>query len=152
MPVTPNNGRSGGIGGAVKFPSKIDGWLIPFLVIAIAGALVALIAVMITPTPWPVRVLTAVVTVLVLFLVFSVFRNTCYIVEHDELRVVSGPFRWRIPIDDITGIEATRNPLSSPALSMDRLKVSYGKRKFVLVSPEDKEGFIRALQARRAPQ
>ncbi len=133
----------------MRFPSKIDGWLIPVMVVGMAGALVALIAVMITPTPWPVRVLTAVVTVLVLFLMFSVFRGTYYVVEHDELLVVSGPFRWRIPLADITGVEPTRNPLSSPALSMDRLKVMYGKRKFVLVSPEDKDGFIRALRANR---
>lgn len=113
--------------------------------------LVALIAVMVAPTPWPVRALTAAVAVLVLFLLFSVFRGTYYVVEHDVLRIVSGPFRWRIPLADITNVEATRNPLSSPALSMDRLKVSYGKRKFVLVSPEDKEGFIRALHAGRNP-
>ena len=130
----------------MKFPSKIDGWLIPVMLVSFAGILVALISVMITPTPWPVRVLTWVVAVGVLFLLFSVFRGTYYVVENDELRVVSGPFRWRIPLADITGVEATRNPLSSPALSMDRLKVSYGKRKFVLVSPEDKTGFIRALR------
>ncbi len=130
----------------MKFPSKIDGWLIPVMLIGFAGILGALIAVMITPTPWPVRVLIAVVMVGVLFLLFSVLRGTYYVVEHEELRVVSGPFRWRIPLADITGVEATRNPLSSPALSMDRLKVSYGKRKFVLVSPEDKAGFIRALR------
>ncbi len=135
----------------MRFTSKIDGWLIPVMVIGVAGMLVALIAVMVAPTPWPVRALTAAVAVLVLFLLFSVFRGTYYVVEHDVLRIVSGPFRWRIPLADITNVEATRNPLSSPALSMDRLKVSYGKRKFVLVSPEDKEGFIRALHAGRNP-
>ncbi len=135
----------------MRFTSKIDGWLIPVIVIGVAGMLVALIAVMVAPTPWPVRALTAAVAVLVLFLLFSVFRGTYYVVEHDVLRIVSGPFRWRIPLADITNVEATRNPLSSPALSMDRLKVSYGKRKFVLVSPEDKEGFIRALHAGRNP-
>lgn len=135
----------------MRFTSKIDGWLIPVMVIGVAGMLFALIAVMVAPTPWPVRALTAAVAVLVLFLLFSVFRGTYYVVEHDVLRIVSGPFRWRIPLADITNVEATRNPLSSPALSMDRLKVSYGKRKFVLVSPEDKEGFIRALHSGRNP-
>ena len=104
-----------------------------------------LIAVMVTATPWPVRVLVVVILVLVTFLLFSVFRNTYYEVTNTDLRVVSGPFRWTIPLSDITDVQPTRNPLSSPALSLDRLKVSYGKRKFVLVSPADKDGFIRAI-------
>lgn len=45
----------------------------------------------------------------------------------------------------VVEITPSRNPLSSPALSIDRLKIQFGKRKFVLVSPEDKAGFIRAV-------
>ena len=135
----------------MKFPSKIDGWVIPVMVIAFAGVVFALIVVMATVTPWPVRVLTAVVMVLVMFLLFSVFRSTYYEVGDADLRVVSGPFRWTIPLDQITDVTPTRNPLSSPALSMDRLKISYGKRKFVLISPADKDGFVAALERARAP-
>jgi membrane protein YdbS with pleckstrin-like domain len=130
----------------MKFPSKIDGWMIPVMVVSVAGMLVALIAVMVTATPWPVRALVAGVLVVVMFLLFSVFRSTYYEVLDSELRVVSGPFRWTIPLSAITDIQPTRNPLSSPALSLDRLKVSYGKRKFVLVSPADKDGFTRAVR------
>lgn len=130
----------------MKFPSKIDGWLIPVMVIAFAGIIIALVAVMVTPTPWPVRVFITVAMALVTFLLFAVFRNTCYEVRADELRVVSGPFRWKIPLSEITDIRPTRNPLSSPALSMDRFKVSYGKHKFVLISPADKDGFLRAMR------
>ena len=54
--------------------------------------------------------------------------------------------KWKIPVADIVGVTPSRNPLSSPALSMDRLNISYGKRKFILVSPEDKAGFIRAVE------
>ena len=130
----------------MRFPSKIDGWLIPVMVIAFAGIIVGLLAVMVAPTPWPVRVLTIVAMVALIFLLFAVFRNTYYEVGRDELRVVSGPFRWRIPLSQITAIEPSRNALSSPALSADRLRVSYGKRKFVLISPADKEGFLRAIR------
>ncbi len=120
------------------------------MVISFAGVLFALIAVMVTATPWLVRVLTAVVMVLVMFLLFSVFRSTYYEIGDKDLLVVSGPFRWTIPLDTITDVTPTRNPLSSPALSMDRLRISYGKRKFILVSPEDKEGFVNALQRARS--
>ena len=130
----------------MKFPSKIDGWLIPVMVISFAAIIVALVCVMATPTPWPVRAFTTGVMVLVTFFLFAVFRNTYYELGKEELRVVSGPFRWKIPLSEITNIRPTRNPLASPALSMDRLKVSYGKRKFVLISPADKDGFLRAIR------
>ncbi|MFQ5610075.1 MAG: PH domain-containing protein [Woeseiaceae bacterium] len=43
-------------------------------------------------------------------------------------------------------MQPTRNPLSSPALSLDRLKITYGpKNRKVLVSPADKESFVQAL-------
>lgn len=131
----------------MRFPSKIDGWLIPVMVVSFAGLLVALIAVMITPTPWFFRGLVTAVLILLTVLVFSIFRSTYYLVTATDLRVVSGPFRWTIALSDITGVTPTRNPLSSPALSLDRLKVSYGERKFVLISPEDKAGFIKAIGA-----
>ena len=130
----------------MKFPSKVDSWLIPVMLISVVGMIAALIIVMIEATPWPVRAMVIVVTVLVTFLLFSVFKNTYYQVADGNLRVVSGPFRWTIPLSEITEIKPTRNPLSSPALSMDRLKVAYGKRKFVLISPADKAGFLRVIE------
>lgn len=70
---------------------------------------------------------------------------TDYTVTDSQLLVRSGPFKWRIKRSDIRDITPTRNPLASPALSLDRLKVSYGNHGFVLVSPKDKPGFYRAL-------
>ncbi len=136
-----------------RFASKVDGWLIPVMVLTVGGLIAALIAVLIEETPWPIRLLVALVTVVVILLMFAIFRNTHYTISGDTLRIVSGPFRWKVPVADIRDITPSRNPLSSPALSLDRLKISLGKRKFVLVSPHDKAGFIRAIeQARQASQ
>ena len=136
-----------------RFLSKVDGWLVPVMVLAMAGLLAALIGVLVTPTPWPVRSLVAAVSVAVILLLFAVFRGPHYTVTDQELRIVSGPFRWTVPVDEITAIDPSRNPLSSPALSLDRLKISYGKRKFVLISPADKAGFMRAMErVRGAPE
>ncbi|WP_171258493.1 PH domain-containing protein, partial [Acinetobacter pittii] len=57
-------------------------------------------------------------------------------------------FRWKININDITRIEPTHNPLSSPALSLDRLKIYYrkdGRVATVMISPKDKESFLNTL-------
>jgi membrane protein YdbS with pleckstrin-like domain len=126
----------------MRFVSKVDGWIIPVMLVAIVGVIWALIEVMITATPWFIRIAVAATTVLV----FSIFTRTHYTVTHGELRVVSGPFRRTIPLSDITNIEASRNPLSSPALSLDRLKISYGNNKYVLISPADKSGFLNAVE------
>jgi hypothetical protein len=65
-------------------------------------------------------------------------------VAGNTLRVACGPFRWKVPIDSIEKVEATRSPLSSPALSLDRLRINYGKRR-IMVSPSDRAGFLRAI-------
>jgi len=129
----------------MRFASKVDGWMIPVMIVAVAGMIWSLVAVMIAEAPWSIRIVVAVVTVLVIVLLFSVFTRTHYTVANGELRIVSGPFRRTISLADITGVEPTRNPLSSPALSMDRLKVSYGKKKYILISPADKTGFLNAI-------
>lgn len=136
-----------------RFSSKIDGWLIPIMVLSVGGLFVALIAVLIDEAPWPIRALVGAVTIIVTMLVFAIFRNTAYTIDDDTLRIVSGPFKWIIPVADIKNITPSRNPLSSPALSIDRLKITYSERKFVFVSPEDKAGFISAIeQARKDSQ
>ena len=129
----------------MRFASKVDGWLIPVMIVAVAGMIWSLVAVMIAEAPWSIRIVVTVATVLVIGLLFAVFTRTHYTVANGELRVVSGPFRRTISLSDITGVEPTRNPMSSPALSMDRLKVSYGKKKYILISPADKAGFLNAI-------
>ena len=129
----------------MRFVSKVDGWLIPVMVVTFAGMIWALISVMITATPWPVRIAVAVVTLLVLLLLYSIFTRTHYTIEQGELRVVSGPFRWRVPIADIQSVTPTRSLWSAPALSLDRLRINYGNGRCILVSPVDKQGFLEAI-------
>ena len=133
----------------MRFVSKIDGWLIPVFIIGIAGMLAAFVAVLIDDTPLWLQLVVAATSVLFCALLFAVLKNTYYVVADGALRIVSGPFRWTVAISDIVEIKPTRNPLSSPALSLDRLKVVYGKRRYVLVSPADKDGFIRAIENER---
>jgi len=77
------------------------------------------------------------------FLIWLIL-GTYYTVMPNELRVYSGPFRFKIRIEDITKISASNNLISSPAMSMDRLKIDYSQRE-IYVSPKDKLGFLRLL-------
>ncbi len=64
------------------------------------------------------------------------------------LIVKAGPIPLsKIKIDEITSIQRTYNPLSSPASSLKRLYVR-SKSKDVIISPADEKEFVRLLQAR----
>ena len=57
---------------------------------------------------------------------------------HPMQRVVvirSAFLRWRIPIGDIESITPTRNPLSSPALSLDRLEIRHRADSRIIRAP-----------------
>lgn len=68
-----------------------------------------------------------------------------------ELIVHFGLIRQRIPYERIQSVKPTRNPLSSPALSLNRLQVAYGHGlwRSQRISPEERDGFLDEL-ARRA--
>lgn len=51
----------------------------------------------------------------------------------------------RIPIAEISSVKDTHNPLSSYALSLDRLKIEYAKT-FTLASPKNKQEFVNELK------
>ena len=63
----------------------------------------------------------------------------------NELKIYCGPFRHTILLQDIKEIKRTRSPLSSPACSLDRMEIKFGKSKRVMISPADKEKFIKAI-------
>ena len=128
-----------------RFHSKIDRWL--FLVLLLSLVVdVAAIGFVILVIDEPL-VLTFVVIALLgtAALVGSILIWTYYTVDKEYLRIVSGPVRLKVRLDDIRSIKATRNPLSSPALSLDRLMIKYGKNRKVMVSPADRRGFLRAI-------
>jgi hypothetical protein len=52
------------------------------------------------------------------------------------------------PLQEISKIEPTHNPASSPALSLDRLVIYYNGGKVLMVSPADKQGFMNELKTR----
>jgi Na+/melibiose symporter-like transporter len=136
------------------FASKVDAW-VPAAAIGIPVASLAAVLFASFKSQGPVApaiFATAMVLVVVSFVAW-LFLTTKYRVENGILTVRCGPLRWTIPIRDIDSVTATRNHLSSPALSLDRLQIHYrsGTRENdILVSPDDKQGFIAALRASNA--
>jgi hypothetical protein len=131
------------------YKSKIDAWLVWVLT---ASAVLPVIAVAASAgfnrarlvEAWPILLILGVSFAFVLW----VFLATSYAFDGRALLVRSGPFRWRVPLDTVESVRPSRNPLSSPALSIDRLEVRYGGGKVLLISPREREAFLAELAAR----
>lgn len=131
------------------FRSKVDGKL---TIVGFAAPCVAAVAIG-TTAGHGRRVLLALaaITALVALVVVWTVLSTYYEITHDLLVAHSGPFSWRIPLKGISSVHDSHSTRSGPALSMDRLEIVWGKGRALLISPEDKPGFLAALH-RRAPQ
>jgi type VI protein secretion system component VasK len=92
----------------------------------------------------PVTSVFLLVLVLAVAFLLWVLYGTWYELDHRELHARCGPFATDIALDQIGAIVPSRNPASSMALSLDRLAVlDRGGRLLVLVSPRDRDAFLR---------
>lgn len=83
---------------------------------------------------------------LLTFYIGWMFLNTRYTIKGDVLSISSGfLYKKTIHIHEIKRLEETRNPLSSPATSIDRMEILYNKYDSILISPKDKAGFVKEL-------
>jgi hypothetical protein len=91
------------------------------------------------------------IMVAVILFIGWIWFGTGYEISETELKIRCGPFRQRIPLQEIEEIKRTRSPLSSPACSLDRIEIKHGKSKRVMISPADKENFIKTI-IQKSPQ
>lgn len=133
----------------LTFSSKIDGWLLVVLLGSALACLFAAGSIMLSQIAGALW-LAVVVVLLGCALPAWLLAATNYALTATTLDIRSGPFRWRLSLTDVTRISPTRNPVSSPALSLDRLRIEYGDGRWIIISPREKERFIRELEQRRA--
>lgn len=123
-----------------RFPSKVDRWLLAIILIAFVVSATAFVGAVRNGAPFWLLLVLGATQVLLVWPV----AQTSYVVTADVLIIRAGPFRWRVRLDAIQSLTATRNPLSSPALSLDRIAVKHTGGT-VLVSPKDRAGFVKAI-------
>ncbi len=129
------------------FRSKIDWWVLGFL-ICLTGLLLQLLLTMQakgTLLQFPVH---AAVYVMTIAFVWWPAWNTKYTVDDEYLSIRCLFLTWKIKRSEIQSISKTNNSVASPALALKRLKVDYlkeGEPKFVLVSPRNQQAFCDAL-------
>lgn len=130
------------------YTSKIDTWLAVVLIGAMVLCLFAFLASLRSGHMASV-IVTLPALVIGAGLPLWLMTSTSYTLSNTTLFIKSGPFKWTVPVKDITSVTPTSNPLSSPALSLDRLRIEYGRSQAVMISPKLKSQFIEDLEERR---
>lgn len=88
---------------------------------------------------WPGIIITA------LFALFfaHLYLNTHYTITGNTLIIKAGIIiKTSVDIGEINCISRTRNALSSPALSLDRLEIVYCKTRRIIISPKEQDAFL----------
>lgn len=83
------------------------------------------------------------VFVLTFVFVLHLFLNTEYAIVNSVLKIKSGfLYNKELDIHSIKSIRSSKSLMSSPAASLDRIELNYGKYCSVIISPKNKRNFI----------
>jgi len=126
------------------FGTKVDAWIAVVIVLGTLVPLVMLTVLGIQTHQYGIIPAGLFAPILIGLLAIPIK----YELQADLLLIQSGMIKYRVRYSDIELIEPTRNPLSSPAMSLDRLKIVYGKRKMILISPNDRMAFLSEIKKR----
>ncbi|MER2028829.1 MAG: PH domain-containing protein [Solibacillus sp.] len=120
------------------FKSKVDIWMAIIFIFVPISMIYGVIT-----EPSAVLLL---VTAFIIVLLCILFFGTKYVIEKEELIVYGGIYKKRIPIKQIRSLRPTRNPLSAPAMSIDRIEITFDPHiQVILVSPKERELFVKKL-------
>ena len=135
----------------MRYRTKVDWWLATVVNGVAFACLVGGVWLIIQNADWPMGLAVVAAGAAIL----AIGWPTHYELTDGTLRIRAGLFLWKIPIQAIDGVQPSHNPMSAPAWSLKRLRVDYrrssGRTAFVLISPADRDLFMRDL-ARLEPQ
>lgn len=121
--------------------SRVDNW---FLLLVVAVAIFSLLAAtLLSLRGW--GLLGLILLLLGAVLPMWIVMSTRYHITEDDLMVRAGPFRWRLALSSISKVEPCHNGMLAPALSRERLKISYQGHSSLMLSPVDRYRFIMDL-------
>ncbi len=107
---------------------------------------------------WVVNFITAFVGMASTWLVIQILTHMRYVITSENMLIVEmgRPFPpVHIAIKDIVSVKRSNNPISSPALSMDRVEITYrspkGDKQHIYLSPLKREEMMQVLK-KRNPQ
>lgn len=127
------------------YKSKVANWYV-WLCVGMTLAFIGSIYLCYTSTL--VLLINVVFMGICLLMMYDILLHTDYTINGEKLHIRCGfLFRMELPISRITAITYKSTILSSPALSVKRIGLKYGKKNWVYVSPKNQEEFVSALQS-----
>lgn len=122
-----------------EYKSKVGWWYHATLILIMAGCVLAVLR---------TNALAIVGMFAIALLALHVLLNTWYRITEDGILIAHCSIfpEKRIAISEITAMEATVMPVSSYALSLDRIILYKGEAPWMLVSPTNKKDFVRQLR------
>lgn len=127
------------------FKSKVAKWYLWFCIGMTIAFIVSIY--LCYKSTW-VLLIDVVLMGICLFMIYDMLLHTDYTLDRGRLHIRCGVlFRMDLPVSGITEITRKSTLLSSPALSAKRIRLRYGKRNWVYVSPKDQEEFISTLSS-----
>ena len=126
------------------FKSKIDKWMLIFIVLSMFSCMLGS-SVMLKIGGAVNYAIAAFILIVGAGIPLWILVSTKYIVENENLKIISGPFSWIIPIASIKSVQDSQSSAFGPALSSDRLEITYGEDKVMMISPADKIKFMQKL-------
>lgn len=133
----------------MTFHSKIDIWLLLVFIFVIATSVLAIVTLAMRPNFQQSWVPIAISIVLGIGFPISAIFATYYSIDDNKLFIRSSIFTWEIPIEDIQTVKEQKVLTSSPALSMDRILITYRGGQ-VAISPKQKSEFLHILNEKMA--
>jgi len=132
----------------IVYRSKIDWWMRAILFGFIPGISVFIPVYELYMGDWTAVMFGLGFLVLYLILLLCLIFPMKYIITENALIIRHGLVRHTISLREIREVRPSKNPLSSPALSLDRLQIDRVTGFPVLISPENKDSFIIDLASR----
>ena len=122
------------------FKSKVGWWYhLTLFIIAVSCIFVFVVS----DSPFEIIPL-----LLVMVLCVHMLMNTWYKITADGYLVVHCSIfpEKKLKVEEVTAVESTSMPVSSYALSLDRLIVYKEGKPWILISPVDKKEFVKVLR------
>lgn len=132
---------------ANTYKSEVDRWMIVSTMAATAGFLAGLVIVMLYGGVLE-RIFVSLLLVAGAAFPWWILATTEYTVTDHTLVIRSGPFHWDVPLREIVSVTKTNSPASSPALSLDRLRIDRSGGAPIMISPENRRRFLEDLRSR----
>lgn len=134
----------------VRFAGKVDAW---FYAVFAAANLILLASLLPVLDASKQDGAIALLVLLVCFLALDgltipmLVRNYVEFDDEDNLVIVFGLSKVVFPVNRITSVRETNNPLASTAASLDRIEIKAGYEE-VMIAVKDKEAFYQELTTR----